>query len=199
MVTRRTKAEIEAGFPHELKAKGVDFMQWVEEQRAEAKPNGRPKPQLPLMGVVRRAKEEIEAGFPIEVKRTGVTFDQWKEEQAKLVAEVEKQKKTKKVLIEAPPEPKQAPKTKVEYVKHVEKVIVETNNNRKELKEIIQETFDKCVWEWKHVPMDNKFKVSTMTSLGKQGWKFAFIFDPKMVSENSKKVQQMCFQRPRQK
>ena len=199
MVTRRTKAEIEAGFPHELKAKGILFEEWQKDQKAEAKPNGKPKngkpTQLPLMGVVRRTKEEIDAGFPIEEKRTGVTFEEWKLRQEKLVEEVKEQRK--KVVIEAPPEPKQAPREKVEYVKHVEKIIVETKDNRKELRELISEAYEKCTWEWKRIPLDDKFKVPMLTTMGNQGWHFAFIFDPKMVNENSKKPQEMVFQRPK--
>lgn len=206
-VVRRTKEEIAAGFPHKLKQQGVTFEDWKKDQAPKSKKNGKATPKngspkakngnpLPLMGVVRRTKEEIDAGFPIEVKRTGVTFEQWQAEQEKITERIKEQRKV--IKLDPPPEPKQQPKEKIEYIKVVEKIIVETKDNRTELKELIQEAFDKCTWEWKQVPMDDKFSVSQLSTLGRQGWRLAFIHDHKIMSPGSKKPDILCFQRPKQ-
>ncbi len=197
---RRTKEEIAAGFPQELKAQGVDFHSWIGQQKAtknkleEAIENENVAPTN--LGV-RRTQEEIDAGFPIEEKRNGITFEEWKERASTEVAIARKL-----VKLDPPPEPKQAPppvKPKVEYVKHTEKIIIKSEDNEEELRSLIQESLDKCIWEWKELPIDSKFKVTMMGSLGKQGWRFAYIFDPKMVDSNSKKPQVMMFQRPKRK
>ncbi len=193
---RRTKEEIEAGFPHELKAAGTIFEDWqAEKNKLEEVIDS--ENSAPTQLGVRRTQEEIDAEFPIEEKRNGVTFEEWKDR-----ATVDISIARKLVKIDPPPELKQAPapvKPKVEYIKHTETIIVKTEDNEEELKSLIQEAFDKCVWEWKEVPIDSKFRVPMMHSLGAQGWKFAYIFDPKMVDITSKKPEIMMFQRPRRK
>jgi len=193
---RRTKAEIEAGFPQELKAKGIKFEDWQAEKAAEkSKLEEKIKQEeaTPSHLGVRRTQEEIDAGFPIEEKRNGVTFEEWKAKASDDVAIARKL-----VKIDPPPEPKQpaTPKPKIEYVKHTERVIMVCEGHEEEVRDLIAEAYDDCIWEWKEVPIDAKFKVAKMTSLGKQGWRFAYIFDPKMVDEKSKKPQVMMFQRP---
>ena len=45
--------------------------------------------------------------------------------------------------------------------------------------------------------MDNNFRATDLNKYGKQGWKFCFIFDPKVSSPRTTKPEEICFQRPK--
>jgi len=191
---RRTSEEIAAGFPHELKIEGVLFEDWSAKKD---KVRTVIKEDTATQVGVKRTQEEIEAGFPLEEKRNGVLLAEWLDRTKKAV-----NAGRKAAVLDPPPEVKQPPvpkKREIEYVKHTETIIVKTDENAEELRGLIQEAYDSCVWEWKEVPIDSKFKVSRMKTLGSQGWRYAYIFDPKCVDSNSKKPQIMMFQRPRRK
>ena len=205
-VARRTGEEIKAGFPHDLKKQGILFGDWQKDQNIKPKSNGKPK----TAGVVRRTKEETEWKFPLALKKKGVDFEKWKEKEMAVpipakapTPKVEaylKEVEQPKVLIEAPKELKQPPKPpKVEYVKVIERVIIETKDNTKELRQLIAEVADQVTWDTKLIPIDSKFKTTMMTELGKQGWKFCYIFDPRIVDPKSKKPDIMTFQRAKRK
>ena len=76
------------------------------------------------------------------------------------------------------------------------RVLSEKDGRERTVKQIIEEELGLNVkWEWLHIDLDNKFKVSQLNTLGKQGWKFAFMTDWKTIYPNTKKVDQLCFQR----
>jgi hypothetical protein len=169
---RRTAEEIRAGFPHELKKKGVNFKTWLKEQKTKGK-NATKKKTRPL-----KSNGYYENSEDVRVKRV--------------------------FKIAPPPKysdpPKRAEKeAKTEYIKVVEKVIVKTKNNSEELHRIMQAALENCVWEWKYVPLDEKFKIEQLDKLGKQGWKLAFIHDNRLLHPKSEKPDILCFQRPKLK
>ena len=75
------------------------------------------------------------------------------------------------------------------------RILSEKDGRERTVKEILEEEIGKCNWEWKHVPLDDKFKVTILNTLGKQGWRFAFMTNWKLVNPNSKKMDELCFQR----
>jgi hypothetical protein len=163
--------------------------------------------------VVRRTKEEIKAGFPHKLKEQGVDFTIWLEEQKKQKVYEQEDLKSKKTTKENQLPKKEFPlkknlklkvfeekepenENKKEYVKIVEKIIIKDKNNEKQLKDLINEALDNCLWEWKRVPLDDTFKVEYLDKYGKEGWKMAFIYEPKLINSNSNKPNYICFQRP---
>jgi hypothetical protein len=128
---------------------------------------------------IRRTAEEAKAGFPLELKKQGIDFQGW------LNAKEEKI-----------PEPSVAVKEEKDPPSISTQQIIETDNNRKELKNLIKAELEKCTWEWMYVDLDIKFKVTDLEKYGKQGWKLAFIHDYKLLDSTSKKQIVLCFQRP---
>jgi len=186
MRVRRSKKEIDAGFPFNLKAKGVRFEDWLIEQKKleSPKPALADKPKK----IIRRSKKEIKEGFPLEDKVKGVKFEDWllgrdlvKKAKQPLSADEEisqRERPThKKIVMDIPAEtPSKTNVRVIEHTYHTEKVIVE-GKNRKELGIMLADLVGKGIYEWKHVPIDDKFRATRLNELGKEGWKFAFILE----------------------
>ena len=68
-----------------------------------------------------------------------------------------------------------------------------TDGTEKTVQQIIKAELDKCAWEWKQVDLDNKFRISQLNRLGKEGWRFAFIHE----TASDSKPNHICLQRPR--
>lgn len=148
---------------------------------------------------IRRTKAEVESGMTQEEKRAQVLG--LKTTKAKAKSKSSKSKKTPK---------KEVTKTQVkvstkkpEVVEVEKEVIIKevrilngTTGTKQTVKELLDEELGKCSWEWKYIPMDKDFKVSMLNTLGKQGWKFAFIHEPGVVNERAKnKPNVICMQR----
>lgn len=205
-IARRTVEEIAAKFPHALKLKGVLFEDWVTDQKNSVtnKNSKQKRPAVAEMvvsehNILRRTTKEIEAGLPLGMKRDGMTLEAWLERQEKKekkpIPEKEKTKEVKSEFFSKPKQPDPPPK-KV-YVRSIERIIIQTKDNEEEIKNLINEAVDQCLWEWKNVPLDNKFKITILDKLGKDGWKFAFIYEPGLIDSKSNKPDLICFQRPK--
>lgn len=81
---RRSKEETAAGFPLELKQKGVLFEDWIKDNKAPSTEKEQPNGKR-----IKRTKEETAAGFPLELKKQGVSFTEWQQEQLKKEDKVE--------------------------------------------------------------------------------------------------------------
>ena len=75
---------------------------------------------------------------------------------------------------------------KIPVVKEV-RILDGTKGTEKTVQEIMARELEKCTWEWKNVTMDNTFKVTDLNKYGKKGWKFCFIYDPKVSFPKSTK------------
>ena len=173
-VIRRTKEEIKAGFPHELKMSGINFETWLLEKKA----NTTEKPK-------KEPKQEIQKK-PVKIAK---------------VADPEEVMKKVPIVVPFPEEQPQKgniPKIK-EIIKEtvIEKIIVKTKDNEDELKNLMKEALDTCRWEWLHIPLDDKFRQNDLNKHGKDGWKFAFILEKTILPTLKNDI--ICFQRPLQK
>ncbi len=199
---RRTLKEIEAGFPLAQKYKGISFEDWQAKQLAK------PIPEKPLSKEakqfsgkrIKRTKAEIEAGMPIFAKREGMTLGEWQAKQKE--AQIKADEQNHKIQKTGPkfPDPlpvKQNHKDSFREVKEVQKIILETKNNKKEVKALFKEALERCAWEWKRINLDRDFKVSMLDKLGREGWKFAFMVEWPVIMPNSKKSNEILFQRPK--
>jgi hypothetical protein len=158
------------------------------------------------MDRVRRTKVEIEAGMTFEQKKKGYTLDD---------LDVPETLKKKKIEITTKNGDKtwetvdHEYKTIYKYKDHervIEKevpvvkevrILNGTKKTEKTVDEILSEELGKCVWEWKTVKMDNKFRVGMLDELGKKGWKFAFITEWSLIDPSKKnKPHTISFQRP---
>lgn len=211
---RRTEAEIKAGFPVAAKKAGKTLKEWKAEQ-CEIKVETKKRKKLIQQETstrLRRTLEEINVGLSVEEKRNGVTI----EDKRKINSSGEKVIKTT-IKSKTPYEEEvldrvdmsddgtvrtvfKSRQTTVEKI--IEKPVIkeirilnESTGRERTVKEILDEEIGKCKWEWKHIPLDNKFKVTMLGTLGKQGWRFAFMINWKIVDPNSKKLDELCFQR----
>ncbi|MBC8437079.1 hypothetical protein H8D85_02010 [bacterium] len=179
------------------------------------------------MARVRRSREEIDAGMTVNQKKLGMTIDEIKNaasknrEAAKQVQELKKienrPKKRKKIMSklstkeewdEVDHDYKKIYKYKVKE-KIVEKevpVIKEvrilngTKDTNTTVQEFLNKELGKCIWEWKELKMDENFRSTDMTSLGKQGWKMTHIMEWRRLKDDwKKKPDSIYFQRPRTK
>jgi|APSaa5957512535_1039671.scaffolds.fasta_scaffold41820_3 hypothetical protein len=171
---------------------------------------------------IRRTKEEIEAGLTVAQKKKGVTLADVSATQK------EKQRREKIVKSISPERKKRSPNIKydtqevikdtfegpVKYIYKTNEVIKKVEievpvvkevrilnglkKTEKTVQHIMDEELGKCIWEWKHVALDSKFKVKDLDVYGKDRWKFAFIHSSKISNPKSVKPDIICFQRPKQ-
>ena len=151
------------------------------------------------MGRIRRTKQEIEAGLTIEDKKAGKTLKD-------LIA---KKKKTSEYQVT---DERYDEETNIRYIYKTKEVEVEkevevpvvkevrilngTKQTKKSVQEILDLELEKCIWDWKEVFLDKKFKISMLEKLGKQGWKFAFSLDWKAIKPSWKdKPETLFFQK----
>ena len=171
---------------------------------------------------IRRTREEIDAGLTVAQKKKGVTLADISSNKK------EQRRREKLVKSTKPKRKKRSPNTKydtqeiirdtfegpVKYIYKTNEVIKEVEveipvikevrilnglkKTEKTVQQIMSEELEKCIWEWKHVTLDKKFKVKDLDTYGKQGWKFAFIHSPSTTNPKSTKPDIVCFQRPKQ-
>lgn len=177
MRIRRTKAEIKAGLTVAQKKKGVtleSLLQTQKEQRKEAKK----REQLVKSTDTPRKKRSANRNYVTTEEVIREDFDGPK----KYIYKTETVEKEVEV--------------KIPVIKEV-RILNGTKKTEKTVQEIMKQELDKCSWEWKRVPMDNNFRATDLNKYGKQGWKFCFIFDPKISSPGTTKPEVICFQRPK--
>jgi len=211
---RRTQAEIKAGFPVELKKQGKKLEDW-QQQQEEIKNETQKRKNLIKQEIptrLRRTQAEIEANLSVTEKRRGVTIED-KKKLNKVSTTVLKEVITSKtpyeteildnVDISDDGVVKTVFKTRQTTVeKFIEKPVIkevrilsEKDGRERTVKEILEEEIGKCKYEWKRLPMDKSFKVTMLDTLGKQGWKFAFIAAWKLMDQTTKKPDEICYQR----
>ena len=213
---RRTQAEIEAGFPVAAKKNGMTLKAWQKQQNDIKKETEKRKNIIEKSPDkhtrLRRTQEEIEVGLSVEEKRRGVTVEDKKrlnKDSGQVIKTTLKSKtpyeeevldkvdmsddgtvrtvfKSRQTVVE-----KIIEKPVIKEVR----ILTESTGRERTVKEILEEEIGKCKWEWKHVPMDSKFKVNMLDAFGKQGWRFAFMTNWQAVTPGSKKPDELCFQR----
>lgn len=191
MTIRRTEEEIKADFPHALKLKGVKLEDWKRNKKIE---ETRHKTKM-LLDNIRRTKKEIKAGFPIEKKRAGITLDQWLEKRAEENAKLKPIGNKVESKLQTRKEEESKTKTKRKDLPATHVLIVNDKEDEKTIERIVREAVEYCKWEWKMIPLDNKFKIQMLKTLGDQGWKLAFILENSIVNPNSNKPDMLSFQR----
>jgi len=175
---------------------------------------------------IRRTKAEIKAGLTVDQKKSGLTLESFLQKQKEQSKEEKKRKKllknssskrkqrapnhnyvtTKEVIrndFDGPTKYVYKTETKVvekevkiPVIKEV-RILNGTKSSEKTVQEIMTIELEKCSWEWKNVTMDNTFKVTDLNKYGKKGWKFCFIYDPKVSFPKSTKPDEIVFQRPK--
>ena len=170
---------------------------------------------------IRRTKAEIEAGVTVEQKKAQLKEEAAKKAQEAVKAAEEenkqdaqnkkkprKKKKASETNIEDLPQtskpledsflrytqtPKE-PVVKTEIVKEVR--VLNTAGTEKTVQQILNEELKKCTWEWTRLPIVENFKVEQLNKLGKEGWTFAFIFEPNTIKDSWKnKHNEICLYR----
>ena len=87
----------------------------------------------------------------------------------------------------------------VEVIKEV-RILNGTQDTQKTVQQIMQEELNKCTWEWKEIEETSFIGLDQLTELGKQGWKYAYDMDWKIIKPEWKdKPRTLYFQRPKKK
>ena len=86
---RRTRKEIEAGMPAEIKAQGVTLKEFLKKDK---------KPLVTKSKRIRRTKEEIDAGMSAEDKRKGLTLEAINRRNKKTIETKDKLEKFRKQI-----------------------------------------------------------------------------------------------------
>jgi len=210
---RRTQAEIKAGFPVEAKKSGITLKDWKAQQREIKEETDKRKklvkPETPTR--LRRTQEEIKAGLTVGEKKRGVTIADKKRTsmgekvvETKLVSKtpyedevVDKIETSNDGTVQTVFKSRQTVIEKIiekPVIKEV-RILHEKDGRERTVKDIMEEEIGKCKYEWKRLPMDKSFKVTMLDTLGKQGWRFAFITNWKIMNPNTKKPDEVCFQK----
>jgi len=137
----------------------------------------------------RRTRDEISIGMTVDEKKAGMTYTQKLE--GKTVSDLKSPVRKKPAIKTS----EKVNKTKEPVVK-TETVILK---NGKTVQEVLNNELERCSWDWKYIKIDKNFKLEGLTKLGREGWKFAFVHEPKILDPNSKKPSTICMQRPAKK
>jgi hypothetical protein len=137
----------------------------------------------------RRTRDEISICMTIEEKKAGMTYEQKLE--GKSISDLKNKTPVK-------PTVNHTVNKKNDSVKKVNETPTQIVilKDKKTIQEILNEELEKCTWDWKYVKINKDFKLNILTKLGKEGWKFAFIHEPKVADPNSKQPSTVCLQKP---
>lgn len=133
----------------------------------------------------RRTKAEMES-VEIEKKKSD-----------KISEKIEKGELTdKEIILDALPKQKEKEyiyiDKPVEVIKEV-RILKEREGTEMSITDIVKKELDHVnIWEYKNVPI-NEFSIKDLTTLGKEGWKYAFDISPSV--SNSVKITTLIFQR----
>lgn len=136
----------------------------------------------------RRTQDEISIGMTIEEKRAGMTYEDKLE--GRSVSDLKAIKKIPGVKTLSVKSLSTDDKTNKPTEIVTSKVVI--LKDKKTVQEILNKELEKCSWDWKFVDIDQNFKLSQLTKLGKDDWKFAFIYEPQAVNPNSKRPSVVC-------
>ena len=152
----------------------------------------------------RRNKKEIAAGMTVEQKQSGMTIDDINVMQTATMMnnrpDVPKRKEI--ILVDetpkrpTPPKPKEIKERKTSIKKEIIKEIRILNKGEEiSFRQVLEDEFADGKWEWKEIPLDADFTLNTIKSAGKQGWKFAFVFERRVYIPTSKLPDVVLFHR----